>query len=90
MVTIRNSAHTDITNYDDERSSLLDELISLLKNNEHMTSNHADMLIYVHEKPRCYHTCETSTGAKRASYTNLEAKMMVNNKITQGDKTIVR
>ena len=90
MVTIRNSAHTDITNYGDERSSLLDELISLLKNNERMTSNHADMLIYVHEKPRCCHTRETSMGAKSVSYTSLEAKMMVDNKITQGGKTIVR
>ncbi len=90
MVTTRNSAHRDTTNFDGEESLLLDELILILKSNEHATSMYSDMLKYVHEKPRCYNMCEKGTGANCASYKKaLEAKLMVNTEIIKGGKSFV-
>jgi hypothetical protein len=67
MVTTRNSVHRDAANSDGEGRLLLDELILILHNSEHAPSVYGDMLIYVHEKPRCYNICEKGTGIKPAS-----------------------
>jgi hypothetical protein len=71
MVTTRNSAHRDTINSNGEENLLLDGLILILNSNERATSMYGDMLIYVHEKPRCYNMCEKGTGAKCASYKKL-------------------
>jgi hypothetical protein len=89
MVTIRNSVDRDAANSDGEGYILLDELILILHNNEHATSTYGDMLIYVHEKPRCHDMCETDTGIKGASCKKaLEAKLM-GSEIVQGGKSFV-
>ena len=67
MVTTRNSVHRDAANSDGEGRLLLDELILISHNSEHAPSAYGDMLIYVHEKPRCYNICEKGTGIKPAS-----------------------
>jgi hypothetical protein len=90
MVTTINSSHSDAANSDGEGRLPLDELFLLLKNSEHTPSTDGDMLIYVHEKPRCYNMCEKGTGIKRAGYKKaLEAKLMVSNEINQGGKSFV-
>ena len=90
MVTTKNSIDRDIANSDGEGHLLLDELILILHNSEHAPRRYGDMLIYVHEKPRCYNMCETGIGVKRASYKKaFEAKLMVNNEIAQGGKSFV-
>ena len=89
MVTIRNSVHRDVANSDGEGRLLLDELILISHNSEHAPSAYGDMLIYVHEKPRCYNMCEKVTDIKCASNKEaLEAKLM-GSEIVQGGKLLV-
>ena len=90
MVTTINSSHRDVANSYGEGRLLLDELFLLLKSSEHAPSTDGDMLIYVHEKPRCYNMCEKGTGITCACYMKaLEAKLMVSNEIARGGKSFV-
>jgi hypothetical protein len=90
MVTTKKSSHSGTASSNGEGSLLLDELFLLLKISEHAPSRYGDMLIYVHENPRCYNICEKGTGIKRAGYNvTLEAKLMVNNEIALGGKSFV-
>ena len=89
MVTTKKSSHSGTASSNGEGSLLLDELFLLLKSSEHAPSRYGDMLIYVHEKPRCYNICEKGTGIKRASNKEaLEAKLM-DSEIVQGGKLLV-
>jgi hypothetical protein len=63
MATTKN-IYQDPFNSDGEEKLLLDELISISNNIEHMSISHDDMLIYVHEKARCCNICEKGAGAK--------------------------
>jgi hypothetical protein len=63
MVTTRNSADEDTANSDGEGNHLLDELTLISKSSEHATNICGDMLIYVHEKPRCYNKCQMGISA---------------------------
>jgi site-specific DNA-adenine methylase len=63
MATTKNNyAHS--CHFDRKEKLLLDEFISVLNNTEHMSMSDNDMLIYVHEKPRCYNNCEMVTKIK--------------------------
>jgi hypothetical protein len=90
MVTTRNSAHRNTANSDGEGNLLLDELILILKNNEHTAISYNDVFICVHEKAPCYNICKISAGIECENYEKaLEAKLMTNTEITEGDKSFV-
>jgi hypothetical protein len=63
MATTRNS-YKDPINSNGELKLLLGELISTQNNNEHTSISYGDMLIYIHEKSRCYYNCKTGTGVR--------------------------
>ena len=73
MATTKN-IHADPCNFDGETKLLLDGFISVLSNAEHMFISDNDMLIYVHEKSRCYNMCKMPTGTNCKKQKMFKAK----------------
>jgi hypothetical protein len=58
---VKISLKSSISTYGKTRL-LLDELISIGDNVEHLSISHRDKLICIHEKSHCYKNCNTARG----------------------------